>query len=200
MAAPAPDRGETGIGLVVVGAWLTSIQVLAELDLRVAFRDPLFDLVVTAAIAGYALVRLRRLTTRETLALIALALFVWLTTLRGDVITLSGQWLGLPVVVVVVLGVAWTLLTSSAFATGSSAKYPRQARALLWLGYLVLSTTILLWIEVTHGDDVASEQGRVGFVGLGIPIAAWLWMRRSVAGANVDRTPIAHSSSSRSAA
>jgi hypothetical protein len=91
------------------------------------------------------------------------------------------------VVVVVVLGVVWTLMTSSAFATGSSPGYPRQARALLWLGYLVLATTILLWIEVTHGADVASEQGRVGFVGLGIPIAAWLWMRRSVAGAGGEQ-------------
>jgi hypothetical protein len=90
-----------------------------------------------------------------------------------------------------VFGILWTLLSGSAFANGASRAFPRATRPLMWIGYLVLSLAIFNWIEVTHTVDSAPDTLDEGFFRLGIPLAAWLWMRRPFASPTAETSTVA---------
>jgi hypothetical protein len=66
----------------------------------------------------------------------------------------------------------------SEMASSSSRHFPADSRVLLYIGYLVLSVVILNWVQVTHASDLASVIQRNGFTDIGIPLAAWLFIRR----------------------
>jgi hypothetical protein len=83
-------------------------------------------------------------------------------------------------VLVVVFGIAWTLLSGSSYASSSSRRLPAAARTPIYLGYLLLSVSLVHWDEVSHTFTGADEDGLVGYFFLGIPIAAWLLGRHVV--------------------
>jgi hypothetical protein len=127
--------------------------------------------------------RWRHIDRYEAVALIVITLFTWLAFSRGDFLTAIANgplgFLGLPASVLVVFGIGYTLLADSAMASGSSGSFPRDSRVLIYLGFLVLSTAVLAWLDVTHvvsnlQDTVSSN----GFADIGIPFAAWLVIRR----------------------
>ena len=97
---------------------------------------------------------------------------------RADYVSFLGELLGLPIVVVVVFGILYSLASDSAFASESSKRLPRLARPMLLVGYLLLSVVILHWLEVTH--ETTNLDASIGFFRIGIPLAAWLVGRRLV--------------------
>ena len=56
----------------------------------------------------------------------------------------------------------------------TSRSLPQAARAMLWVGFLLLSVTIFHWFTVTHAVDDSAQFADLGFFYLGIPLAAWL--------------------------
>jgi len=176
-------RRELGLGLLLLGAWNTPFYLLATLGIRFQFSNPLLDIAITVGIGIVLVVRWRHLDRYEGAALIVITLFSWLAFSRGDFISaiVSGPlgFLGITSAAVVVFGIVYTLLADSAMASGSSRAFPRETRVLLYLGFLVLSTAVLAWVDITHATSAV--QGIVsanGFADIGIPFAAWLVIRR----------------------
>lgn len=168
---------EIGLGLVLVAAWVLHIVLWQAAETYPGLRMELVDLVFSAALLGYVVLRWRRLDTRGALGVGAMALFAWLFTTEGDFIGVTGALLGLDQVIVVAFGLVFALLAGSSFVTGNSRFFPRESRPLLWLGYLALSLVILNWSRATHGGDSGAEAGSRAFLMLGVPLAAWLFMR-----------------------
>ncbi|MFL5799805.1 MAG: hypothetical protein ACJ77A_17995 [Actinomycetota bacterium] len=178
-------RRELGLGLFLLGAWNSPFYVLAAFGIRFQYSNPLLDIVVTTGIAVVLLARWRHIDRFEAVALAVLTVFSWVAFTRGDFISaiVSGPlaFLGLTSAAVVVFGIVYTLLADSAVTSASTRQFPRESRLLLFLGFLVLSTTVLAWIEITH--PVSNLQFTVsanGFSDIGIPFAAWLIIRRPV--------------------
>ena len=171
---------ELGCGLVVVGAWNLVMHVIAALDVNWGFSYRAVDLVVTVAVAVWLVVRWRRLDLAEASLLLAVLLFSWLVMSRGDYISYVGSLLGLPVIVVVVFGILYTLVSGAGFTTESSKRLPRESRTLMFIGYLLLSVTILHWLEAIHEPSIADLNSYAAFYFLGIPMTAWLLARRIV--------------------
>ncbi|HEX5088448.1 MAG TPA: hypothetical protein VFV89_11620 [Nocardioides sp.] len=172
---------ELGSALIVVGVWNIPASIVSAFELPVAFSYPAVDLMVTVAAIGivlWSLVRRGRVPATLSVLLTALVVFSWLVMSQADYVSFLGGLLGLPVVVVVVFGILYSLASDSAFASASSKRLPREARPMLLVGYLLLSVVILHWLEVTHESEIL-ESG-IGFVRLGIPLAAWLVGRRII--------------------
>jgi len=176
-------RRELGLGLLLLGLWNAPFYLLAVFGVRLEFSNPLLDIVITAGIGVVALVRWRNIDRFEGTALIVITLFTWLAFSRGDFISAITNgplgFLGITSAIVVVFGIVYTLLADSAMASGSSRGFPRDSRVLLYLGFLVLSTAVLAWVDITHAtSDIQQIVSANGFADIGIPFAAWLVIRR----------------------
>lgn len=172
---------ELGSALVVVGIWNIPASLVSAFELPVGFSYPAVDLLVTLAAVAFvlwSLVRRRRVPATLSVLLTAVVVFSWLVMSRADYVSFLGGLLGLPVVVVVVFGILYSLASDSAFASESSKRLPRDARPMLLVGYLLLSVVILHWLEVTH--ETTNLDASIGFFRIGIPLAAWLVGRRLV--------------------
>ena len=171
---------ELGSGLFVVGVWNVQAWATLAADISVGLSDRTIDVSVTAGVLVWLAVRWRRLQTGEAALLLAVLLFSWLVMSRGDYISYLGGFLGLPAVVVVVFGVLYTLASGAAFASESSKRLPRESRTLMFTGYLLLSVTILHWLESVHTEQGSAADAVIGFHYLAIPMAAWLLARRII--------------------
>ena len=175
-------RRELGLGLFLMGAWNAPFYVLAVFGVRFQFSTPLLDIAITLGILVVLLVRWRHVDRFEGVALMVVTVFTWLAFTRGDFISVvvNGPlgFLGLSSAAVV-FGIVYTLLADSAMASGSSRQLPRESRLLLYLGFLVLSTAVLAWVEITHpASNLPATVSANAFSDIGIPLAAWLIIRR----------------------
>jgi hypothetical protein len=177
---------ELGSGLVVVGAWMLHFLLLGLLDLAPGVSNELFDIAVTLVIAVVLARRWKRLDQRTAATLAALVVFAWLAMSRGDWIAFLGGFLSLPAILVVVVGIAFSLAADAGFTAQPSRRFPVPSRVLLFVGYLVLSVTLLHWAEATHATSITDSAAAAGFFALGIPWAAWLVARRVVYLADED--------------
>ena len=169
---------ELGSGLVVLGAWTFPALLLDSAEIRLGFSEPLVDVLVTLGVMAVLARRWRTIDATGVVVLVTITVFSWLVMSRGDWISVSGALLGLPAILVVVVGIVFSLAGDSGFTRTSSRRLPQGARVLLFVGYLMLSVTILHWIEATHADSFATASADTGFYYLGIPWAAWLIGRR----------------------
>lgn len=174
----SPRAREVGSGLLLMGAWNAPAWAVQLLGLRFGFSFQTIDLAVTLAVLGWLVVRWRRVDAAHASLLLAVAVFSWLVLSRGDYLSFLGGLLHLPAVVVVVFGILYTMLSGSGFTAESSRRLPRESRTLMFVGYLLLSVTILTWQVIIHQESAIS--GEAGFYYLGLPIAAWLLVRRIV--------------------
>jgi hypothetical protein len=170
---------ELGSGLLILGAWNLPAWIDAATDVAWGFSYPTIDVTVTLVALTWLVVRWRRVDTREVSLLLAVVVFSWLVISRGDYLSFLGGLLGLPGVVVLVFGVLYTLLSGSGFTTESSRRLPRESRTLMFVGYLLLSVTILNWLEVIH-EPQSPLFATSAFYFLGLPLAIWLLLRRVV--------------------
>ena len=171
-------RYELGSGMVVVGAWVLPSLLINIKGWDIGFSAELLDVVVTLAVGAVLLVRWRRLEPALAVSLAALTIFLWLAVTKGDWIALVGQLFGLSAVIVVVVGVVFSVLGDAGFTANDGRAVPRGARVLLFVGYLVLSVTILHWVETTHSLSQAGFQGESAFYFIGVPWATWVIARK----------------------
>jgi hypothetical protein len=176
-------RRELALGLVLLGAWNLPFFVLATLHVHFQYSNPLLDIVVTVAAGVALIVRWRHVDRFEAVALGVVVVFSWMAFTRGDFVSAVASTVlspfGITSAVVVVFGIAYSLVADSAFTANASRAFPRGSRVLLWLGYLTLSTAALAWLAITHSvDTTITTFGVNGFADIGIPLAAWLVIRR----------------------
>lgn len=172
---------ELGIGLALLGAFNVPYYAAVLLHHPLAFNSGVLDIMLTVVLAGIVAVRWNRLDTYEAAGLFAVVAFSWLVMTRGDFIGIIGGFFGLATIVIVVFGLLYTLLADSALASGDGRLFPHDARVLLWVGYLVLSVAILNAVTAAHGFDFSAATAARAFTDVGIPIAAWLVIRRPFA-------------------
>lgn len=177
-SATTSGRREAGAGILMISAWSVVPFAAALFEVHLSVRFELLDVLVTFAVITVLALRWKRLTSLETIGLIAILIFSWLTLTRGDWLAIAGGAVGLPEVFIVVVGVALSVLQDSAFSVRSSKRLPRVTRALIWIGYLVLSVAILNWLSATHEPGHGEVDADMGYFYLGIPLAAWLIARR----------------------
>lgn len=175
-----PLQRELGGGLVVMGVWLLPEFILFATELNPGFSPELLDVIVTVGVAVFLAVRWRQIETSDAATLAAITVFLWLAMSRGDWIAFLGGPFGLPAILVVVFGIAYSVAGDAGFTRVSSKRLPQGSRVLMFVGYLILSVTILHWVVATHAVDVSGDMSYVGFYYLGIPWAAWLLGRRLI--------------------
>jgi hypothetical protein len=140
----------------------------------------LLDILVTVAVAAVLVARWPRIDAAGAARLGVIVLFGWLVLTEGDFLAIVGSLLGLPGIIVVVIGTLFVLAAGSTFASRDTPRFPRVSRPLLWMGYLVVSVAITNWVNATHAGNVAAEAGARAFFYVGIPMAVWLLTRRPV--------------------
>lgn len=198
-AAQSGGREVAALGgaFVVVGAWVLPNVVLQQiLDRDIGFDIGLVDLLLTLAALGYLLLRWRRLDAAAAVRLGALLVFASLVAGNGYVATrLVSRVLAAftpPAVLLIVIGVLYVVFADSAFASASSANFPRETRALLWIGYLIFSVAVTNYVLVAREVEYRIEFDRFAFHLLALPLAAWLAVRRPIgAGAPQPEPPAA---------
>lgn len=173
----APARREIGAGILLMGAWILPVQIAGAADWSWGFDYQLFDIGVTVAVGAWVAYRWRSLEAFEIVGLLAVVVFSWLVMSRGDFISFAGEWFGFPAVVVVVIGIALSAIMDSVFTGRSSARLPQSGRSLMWIGYLIMSVTILHWLNAVHTVDRSDRLIDLSYFYLGIPLAAWLAAR-----------------------
>jgi hypothetical protein len=169
---------EFGLGLLLLGTFNFPYYILILVHHPLGFNAPLLDILLSAVIGVYLVVRWRQIDAHEAAELAGIVIFSWLVMTKGDFIAIIGGLVGLSSIVIVVFGVVYSLLADSALASGNGRWLPKNARLLLWVGYLVLSLAILNWITTTHGADFSGGTAARAFSDIGIPLAAWLVIRR----------------------
>ena len=170
---------ELGSGMVVLGVWNLQAWAVTATGVPWGFSYPTVDVLVTTGVLLWVALRWRSLGLEQAALALAVLLFSWLVMSRGDYISYLGGLLGLPGVVVVVFGVLYTLASGSGFTSDSSRRLPREARMLMFTGYLLLSVVILHWLEAVH-LPASDQESTYGFYFLAIPLAAWLLARRII--------------------
>lgn len=171
---------EIGSGMLLMGAWVLPALLINMQGWEVGFSADLLDVLVTLGAAAYLGARWRRIDTGRAVTVGALVVFTWLAATKGDWISIIGAFLGLPAVILVVVGVLFSVLGDAGFTSRGGRVVPQGARVLLFVGYLVLSVTILHWVETTHAASSADFRGESAFYFIGIPWAAWVVGRKLV--------------------
>ena len=174
----SPAHQEVGSGMAVMGAWLLPIFLVDLTAVELGFNDALFDAAISIGVLGYLAVRWRRIDTAQAVMLGAITVFTWLVMTKGDWISILGSLAGLPSVLIVVFGIVFSLAADAQFTREGSKRLPQGVRPLLFVGYLILSVTILNWILATHVINEQVADADRGFFYLGLPLAAWLVARR----------------------
>ena len=171
-----------GGALVVVGGWVVPTLVIQQVSDRVVGFDISFvDMLLTVIALAYLLLRWRRLDTAAAVRMGALLVFASLVAGNGYVATrLVSRLLASltpPAVLLIVLGVLYVVFADSAFASASSPNFPRETRALLWIGYLIFSVAVTNYVLVAREAEYRIEFDRFAFHLLALPLAAWLAVR-----------------------
>ena len=184
-----PMDTELGSGLVVIGLWCLPPFLLNLTSWEVGWSDELVDLAVTLGVVAVLARCWNRIDLRLAVTLAALTVFAWLALTKGDWINIVGELFALPAILVVVVGVVFSLAGDAGFTAEGGRVVPQGARVLLFVGYLVLSVSILHWVEATHAPSSADAVGDAGFFFIGIPWAAWYIGRRLLRLADEDAAP-----------
>ena len=175
------DRAVAG-ALILLSAWVVPNLVLQQLSERdVGFDIGFVDLLLTLVAAVYLVVRWRRLDSAATVRLGALLVFASLVAGNGYVATrVVSRVLAAftpPAVLLIVIGVLYVVFADSAFASASSTNFPRETRALLWIGYLIFVVAVTNYVLVAREAEYRIEYDRFAFHLLALPLAAWLAVR-----------------------
>ncbi len=143
-------------GGIAVTVAATSMRVVVAQRWAIWFDPDTVNLLASAAVLlgiGWYAVR-RRLTQRRAVAASTLLMLCLLFSLRQFLGDPVGELVGYSGVGLVVFGLLWDLMTSSAWGNGDSRRFPRPTRVLL-----VLTNTALLAVVVAYASLVRDAGG-----------------------------------------
>jgi hypothetical protein len=177
-------RGRAGLALYcgLFGAlfiWDEMTRTGAPLGLFATPDAALDDIGAVALLAAIGLgwwLR-RQLTAARAGRLLALLV---MTALLGQTDFLANPFnpaldvIGLSSIGVIAFGIVWDTVTAGAWANDASPALPRIGRLFLYLGYVLLSVTLILWAVAAHNlpliEHLTGTIGQVGLQHLGRPL------------------------------
>jgi hypothetical protein len=169
---------EAGVGLLMIATWCLIFFSFQLLNYELPLRETALDIGLTTGVLLYTILRWRAIDATRALGLIALLVFSWLVASKGDYVVIVGGLLPVSQGFLFVFGMISTLATDSGFTAGDTKYFPRSGRTLLWVGYLLLSLTIVNWLSATHSSGITDQTIQKGLFFLGLPLAAWLVIRQ----------------------
>jgi hypothetical protein len=150
--------------------WFESItpgRPLAALGWRGAEPEDFWWTVLIAGTALFWLAR-RQLTPQRVTALLGLVGMTWLlrqTALLDD--PYSPFFLGYSGIGFVAFGILWDTLTAGSWANAGTDGLPRVSRVLMYVGYVLLTVTVVNWAVTSHDlATVGQFTGDTAMVGL----------------------------------
>lgn len=160
-----------------VWQWATSTaQPLAALRWELAE----FDLVCLIAMTLLALWRaVRKSLTIDFAARVLGVCILFAVLYQTDFLDNPFSPLsGVAAVLILVVGIAWNVITSGGrFLNADSAEFPRMSRALMYFGYVMLTTGVTFWFVVSHTvwqQSLSSSIARTGFELFGIGLVTFV--------------------------
>lgn len=190
--AQQPVRG-TSLFAMVLGVWvawwaLTRVSAISEaLTFQYAELSATATLVLLPALL--ILLLARRLNPRRLLTLTAAALLFWLLQFPdslGDPLNPLFDLLGVGTLFVpfaILLGV---LAAGQHFRINAgSPRFPREARAFLFLGYALFTAVATLWLTAGHNTNALyanDEVTELGYLIVGLAFAFWWLLTQAVPG------------------
>lgn len=134
------------------------------------------DFAITVVLFGFVMWWLAR--DRLTFERATQALFLFLLTAllrRTDFISSPfSPFLGFAGVGFIAFGLAWDALTAGSWANEETPALPRASRILLYLGYILLTATLVNWALTSHDlntlGQYTGDAALVGFTVLGRPL------------------------------
>jgi hypothetical protein len=130
----------------------------------------------TFGIAAVAVIRLvhRQMEAGQVLRLLFATLILFLMGQTGFVESRFSPLLGFAGIGFVAFGIVWDALTGASWVNANSAGLPRAGRVFLYVGYMLLTVTILNWALAAHdlGSISALTGGAVdtGYATFGKPL------------------------------
>ncbi|MCC6497826.1 MAG: hypothetical protein IT193_16360, partial [Propionibacteriaceae bacterium] len=169
--------------ILVLGDAAGAVPALAFLRDRTTTALGLLAALVALAAAAL-LAATRRLDRARAVGVMTVLLLAVLYPHRNLIENPAGALLALTPALLLVLGLAWRVFTEAQVTYGSSPRYPRSTRVLLFLANTLLATTGVAYVSLARatGTDVdVSPWGELGDTVLGDPLyvaglVAGLWL------------------------
>ena len=169
-------RRRVAIGFVVVALW--GVVYALEARLRPNPLTPnlsLMAVVVAVTVGGWILIRWRKATSAELGFCAGLVILTWAVENQGHFFASLLGFAGIGSGVLLVVGIVHTIAGGSDFTRTDGRRFPRDARTLLWVGYLAISITISLWVFIVPAYR-ANVPSLNGYLIVGFAYASWLVM------------------------
>lgn len=139
-----------GFGLMAL--WIEMADIGRPLSLLTWYRPTYTDFWWTIIFGAVALVWLirRELTPARAAALLLVALMSGLLRQTAFINNRFTPFFGFAGVGFIAFGLIWDALTAGSWANVSSPELPRAGRIFLYLGYVLLTVTLVNWALTTH--------------------------------------------------
>ncbi len=135
--------------------------------------------VLLAAVALAWLVR-GGMTTERAGRLLFLTVIITLVRQASFISDPFSPFLGFLGIGAVAFGILWDVLTSGSWANATSRALPRVSRIFTYIGYVLLSVTILNWALATHNLEqtqvLTRDNAQFGFVVFGRPLLSAIFI------------------------
>jgi len=162
-------RRQLALGYVFIAAWVLAGPATVQIA-GAAKSETLIPLLACLGTLGLIAGRRGKLSAAQLAALIGLLIFVWLAETDGTFLDVVGRFFGLSGSLILIVGVALTLLGDSEFVQNDGKLMPQRARPLLWVGYIGISLTLTL----LAAPAFVLNSGPFAFSQLAWPFALWL--------------------------
>jgi hypothetical protein len=136
----------------------------------------LLSLTVVGTAAAWVAVKWRELTERDLARTVGLLVVVWLLDADAGLLRSLAHLATTESRFVLVGGVLLVLAGKSQFTANTSRRLPRDSRATMWIGYLVLSLSVAWWDRNVGGfAQLTAHNAELSVFGfIALPYAAWL--------------------------
>jgi uncharacterized membrane protein len=150
--------------------------------LRYEYSDlDVLTLVGLTALTFFWLAR-RQLTADRALRLLALTILFALLNQTDFLDNPLSPLFAFAGVFFLVFGIIWNILTAAAgFLQHDSAGFPRDSRLLMYLGYVLISVSVVYWYLASHNLQMQINQStmnQLGFLAIGLPIVYLMLIER----------------------
>ena len=162
-------RRQLALGYVFIAAWVLAGPAAAQIAGVGKKRDS-HTVAGRLGTLGVIVGRRGKLTATQLATLTGLLIFAWLAETDGTFVDVAGRLLGLSGSLILIIGVALTLLGDSEFVQNDGKLMPQRARPLLWVGYIGMSLTLTL----LAAPAFVLNSGPFAFRELAWPLALWL--------------------------
>jgi hypothetical protein len=169
---------QLAIGLALMSGWMFWTTFIDWLPGTDTADEAFFALCALAAVMAYLAVswRLRRNEARTLGRAVGALVVIWAFDADAGFLRSLSHLVPVEGAIVLVVGIGLILVGKSQFTGGTSLLLPRDARVVLWIGYLVLALSLTYWERGVSGfATLTANNGEVSVLSfIGVPYLVWL--------------------------